>query len=206
MFEASLTINERLAAQLGVPPATAVSTRDVPGWTRAAIPLLHKHGINGMSFGSGTPPGRPEGMPQLFVWRDEQSGAEVVVTTESGYGGIGYLFVLPSGVALAPNWTGDNSGPAGIGGTLAALQQRYPNATVKPTTLSAFFNEANKPSNKAALSATPPPSPFLPSSSFYTFSFFLYWSTRGCPHTPFFFLVTNSLLSRAGSTLPRFLC
>ena len=42
IFEASLTINERLAAQLGVPPATAVSTRDVPGWTRAAIPLLHK--------------------------------------------------------------------------------------------------------------------------------------------------------------------
>lgn len=58
LFDASLAMNEYLAEQLGVKPATAVSTRDVPFWTRSAIPLLTKHGINGMSFGSGTPPGR----------------------------------------------------------------------------------------------------------------------------------------------------
>ena len=133
-----------------------------------------------MSFGSGTPPGRPYGMPQLFVWRDVQSGTEVVVTSESGYGGTGYLFVLPSGVALAPNWTGDNSGPTGIGGTLAALQQRYPNATVKPTTLSAFFDEANKPSNKEALSVTPtPPPPFILFFVHFLFRVVINLETRG---------------------------
>jgi hypothetical protein len=84
LFEASIALNERLAVELGVPPATAVSTRDVPGWTRAAIPLLAKHGVNGMSFGSGTPPGRPYGVPPLFVWRDTQSGHDVVVTSQSG--------------------------------------------------------------------------------------------------------------------------
>ena len=89
MFEASLELNERIAAELGVKASTAVSTRDVPGWTRAAIPLLAKHGINGMSFGSGTPPGRPYGMPNLFVWRDLGSGKDVVVTSESGCENLG---------------------------------------------------------------------------------------------------------------------
>ena len=36
LFEAGLALNEHLAAGLGVKPSTAVSTRDVPGWTRAA--------------------------------------------------------------------------------------------------------------------------------------------------------------------------
>ena len=43
--------------------------------------------------------GRPYGVPPLFVWRDEASGAELVVTSESGYGGPGTEFVLPNGVS-----------------------------------------------------------------------------------------------------------
>ena len=38
-------------------------------------------------------------MPPLFVWRDEASGAELVVTSESGYGGPSTEFVLPNGVS-----------------------------------------------------------------------------------------------------------
>ena len=151
LFEASLQIGARLAAELGVPAPTAVSTRDVPGWTRAALPLLAKHGINGMSFGSGTPPGRPYGVPPLFVWRDEASGAEAVVTSESGYGGTGTLFVLPNGVALAADWSGDNSGPASASGQLAKLRQKYPDALVHCSTFSRFFAEANRPEIKAQL-------------------------------------------------------
>jgi hypothetical protein len=96
LFEASLVLNDRLALELGVKRSTVISTRDVPGWSRAAIPLLAKHGINGMSFGSGNPPGRAD-VPPIFVWRDEQSQKEVVATWESGYGGIGTLFKLPNG-------------------------------------------------------------------------------------------------------------
>ena len=151
MFEASLELNERLALELGVKASTAVSTRDVPGWTRAAIPLLAKHGVNGMSFGSGTPPGRPYGMPTLFVWRDLQSGKDVIVTSESGYGGTGQIFVLPNGVALVAAWTGDNSGPAGSEGYLDKLRQLYPGANVHASTFSAFFDEANKRENKDQL-------------------------------------------------------
>jgi hypothetical protein len=151
LFEASLRLNERLAEELGVPASTVVSTRDVPGWTRAALPLLARHNITGMSFGSGTPPGRPNGFPALFLWRDIQSGAEVVVTSESGYGGWGQLFVLPNGVGLAADWTGDNSGPAEIESGLEKLREEFPGAHVHSSTFSAFFEEANKPANKAGL-------------------------------------------------------
>jgi hypothetical protein len=149
LFEASLVLNERIAKELGVNRSTSVSTRDVPGWTRAAIPLLAKHGINGMSFGSGTPPGRAD-VPPIFVWRDVQSQKEVVATWESGYGGWGQLFTLPNGVALAAAWTGDNSGPS-FGNALAKLREENPGAHVHFSTFSRFFDEANKPENKAGL-------------------------------------------------------
>ena len=85
LFDAALALPQALAAELGIAAPTAVSQRDVPGWTRAALPLLARRGINGLSFGAGQPPGMPD-VPPLFVWRDEASGAEVVVTYESGYG------------------------------------------------------------------------------------------------------------------------
>ena len=151
LFNASLEIGHRLAIELGVKPPTAVSQRDVPGWTRAAIPLLVKHGINGISFGSGTPPGKPDGVPPLYLWRDVASGTEVVVTSESGYGGTGTLFVLTDGTALAAAWTGDNSGPTNVEGSLEKLRATYPSATVISSTFDAFFDVANIASNKAGL-------------------------------------------------------
>ena len=102
------------------------------------------------SFGSGTPPGSAD-VPSLFVWRDEQSQAEVVVTWESGYGGIGKLFTLPNGVALAADWTGDNSGPNSNFGGLEQLRKANPGAHVHFSSFSAFFDEANKPENKRGL-------------------------------------------------------
>ena len=90
-------------------------------------------------------------MPSLFVWRDEQSQAKVVVTWESGYGGIGKLFTLPNGVALAADWTGDNSGPNSNFGNLEQLRKANLGAHVHISSFSAFFDEANKPENKRGL-------------------------------------------------------
>jgi len=153
LFNASMELSDELAQQLDVERPVAVSTRDVPFWSRAALPLLAKRGIIGMSFGSGGPPGRPYGVPPLFVWRDVASGTEMVVTSESGYGGPGTQFVLPNGVALAVDWTGDNSGPSANGARsgLAGLRAQFPGANVHASTFNAFFKEANKPENKAKL-------------------------------------------------------
>jgi hypothetical protein len=151
LFNASMELSDELALELGVERPVATSTRDVPFWSRSALPLLADRGIIGMSFGSGGPPGRPYGVPPLFVWKDVASGAEVIVTSETGYGGTGTEFVLPNGVALAAGWTGDNSGPSDPAGGLAAVRKKYPGAKVHASTFTAFFKEANKPENKAKL-------------------------------------------------------
>ena len=117
----------------------AVSQRDVPGWTRATLPLLRKHGILGVSFGAGTPPGKVD-VPPLSVWRDVASGTDVVLTYETGYGGDSTLFVLPNGVALAVAWQGDNTGPAPLDAVAGFYQQVSRAYPVCPTqTLATWF-------------------------------------------------------------------
>lgn len=160
LFDAALAMPQQLAADLGIAPPTVVSQRDVPGWTRAAIPLLARRGITGLSIGAGQPPGMPD-TPPIFVWRDLASGTEVVVTYESGYGAASKsarqnatVFVLPSGIAFAAGWNGDNQGPPPIADQaddFASIRTLFPNATVKASTLEDFFNEANRPEVKAAL-------------------------------------------------------
>ena len=153
LFEAGLTLAADVAEAVGAPPPNSVSQRDVPGWTRAAIPLLNKHGVIGLSFGAGTPPGKPD-IPPMFVWRHEQSGTEVVTTWETAYGSINTLFVLPNGVALAVQWEGDNTGPGPIEQVQSfytTLRTKYPHATVNVSTFDAFFAVANQPEVKSQL-------------------------------------------------------
>lgn len=153
LFESALSIAEALAQEIGFDPPISVSQRDVPGWTRASLPLLKAHGIVGLSFGAGTPPGKPD-VPPLCVWRDEPSGAEVVLTYETGYGGDSTVFVLPNGVALAVAWQGDNTGPAPLADVAefyAQVERKYPGAKVSASTFDDFFKVANEPTIKAQL-------------------------------------------------------
>ena len=85
MFEAGIEMGERLSDEFDTPRPIAVSQRDVPGWTRGALPLLNKHGVVGLSFGAGTPPGKAD-VPPLCVWKDLATGSEVVLTYETAYG------------------------------------------------------------------------------------------------------------------------
>jgi hypothetical protein len=153
LFDAALGIAASLSDELGIQRPTAVSQRDVPGWTRATIPLLARRGINGLSFGAGGPPGKPD-TPPVFVWRDEASGTDVVVTYETKYGDATQVFVLPNGVALAAGWYGDNQGPESIENAqkdYALLRQRFPAAKVMSSTFDAFFAVANQEEVKSQL-------------------------------------------------------
>jgi hypothetical protein len=87
LFESALRLPQLVAEQAGIPPPTVISQRDVPGTTRAIIPLLRAHGIQGLSIGAGTPPGKPD-TPPMFVWRDEFSNTDIVVTYETAYGNV----------------------------------------------------------------------------------------------------------------------
>eukprot|EP00040_Diaphanoeca_grandis_P003118 m.23826 g.23826 ORF g.23826 m.23826 type:complete len:790 (+) comp14371_c0_seq1:140-2509(+) len=153
LFDAALAIAADLSASLGIPAPRSVSQRDVPGWTRAAIPLLAKRNITGLSFGAGNPPGKPD-TPMLFVWKDIASGTDVVTTYETKYGDVSTVFVLPNGEALAVAWYSDNKGPAPIEmcqADYAALQTRFPSATVVSSTFDEFFDVANQPDIKRQL-------------------------------------------------------
>ena len=163
LFEASLRIASRLAAQLGVPRPMTMSQRDETGMSRAILPLLNKHGIKYISLGSGgatgghpvlpgsnatgpPAPGVPgNGGRGVFLWRDLVSGAEVIMTADHGYGG--GLHTLPgSRVALYCAWNRDNSGPSPdiYTSVMANLRRDYPDADVHASTFDAFFAEAEK--------------------------------------------------------------
>lgn len=154
LFEASLQMSSRLAETLGVPRPATLSQRDETGMTRAVLPLLNKHGVKYVSLGSGGATGGHPVLPGselsadtmgVFVWRDEISGAEVLMTADHGYGG--GLHVLPGGkVALFCAWNRDNSGPSPsiFADTTATLQRKYPGASVRASTFDAFFAAADK--------------------------------------------------------------
>lgn len=65
------------------PPATP--QRDVPGLTRAAVPILVRQGVKALSVGvnaGSAPPGVPKSTP--FIWTDPQSGEELVAMWHEG--------------------------------------------------------------------------------------------------------------------------
>jgi hypothetical protein len=53
------------------------SQRDVPGLTRAAIPLLAKAGVKGVTVGENGACA-PVNVPPIFLWRDNATGTEVI--------------------------------------------------------------------------------------------------------------------------------
>ena len=146
IFNAALDVAKGITRDVLGPaakPPRGISQRDVPGWTRASLHLLNAAGIDGLSFGAGTPPGKPD-VPPLCVWRDEaaETSAEVVLTYETAYGSYHTAFVLPSGVALVASWEGDNTGPAPVEDVqtfFSYLRNEFPRAHVHASTFDAFF-------------------------------------------------------------------
>ena len=59
--------------------------RDVPGFTRSAVPILADEGVRAVTIGvngGSAPPGVPKNSP--FIWRDEASGAELFTVLHPG--------------------------------------------------------------------------------------------------------------------------
>jgi hypothetical protein len=103
----------------------AAKMTDVPGHTRAMVPLLAEAGIRLLHIGVNPASTIPR-VPPVFLWRSE--GQEVVVIYDEGYGA---TTVFPGGVALSVNLTGDNMGPQNSGDTgktYDALRRRFPEA------------------------------------------------------------------------------
>ena len=78
---AALDVAKALDDRFGLPPKATLSQRDVPGMTRAVVPLLAAANVSGVSVGvnGGV---CPPWVPRLFRWR--AGGAEVVAGWHPG--------------------------------------------------------------------------------------------------------------------------
>ncbi|MCU1371126.1 MAG: hypothetical protein JWO77_2320 [Ilumatobacteraceae bacterium] len=137
LFRAGLAISQELDRRFGR-TTTAAKMTDVPGHTRAMVPLLAEAGVAFLHLGVNPAWPVPD-VPPVFRWRSPD-GAEVVVAyAAGGYGGD--LVVGGCDEALAFLHSGDNLGPPSVDDVLAAhaaLRAAHPDAEVRASTLDAF--------------------------------------------------------------------
>ncbi|MCU1355680.1 MAG: hypothetical protein JWM89_1098 [Acidimicrobiales bacterium] len=137
LVRSGLAISRDLDARFGR-TTTAAKMTDVPGHTRALVPLLAEAGVTFLHIGVNPAWPVPD-VPPVFRWRSPD-GAEVTLGYQSGgYGGEVVVPGCPE--VLAFLHTGDNLGPPTAQGVIeahAALQARHPRAEVRASTLDAF--------------------------------------------------------------------
>ena len=139
LFRFGLGLAKRLDERFGRKTIAAKLT-DVPGHTRGIVPLLAEAGIKFLHIGVNPGSTVPK-VPPLFRWQDE-SGAELMVMYESGYGS---AFEIPGMEdALAFGHTSDNLGPQSPEEVLEVYRDKrslFPGANVFASTLDAFAHK-----------------------------------------------------------------
>ncbi len=133
LFRYGLSLAKGLDQRFGRRTIAAKMT-DVPGHTKAILPILAQAGIEFMHIGVNPVSVSPN-VPPLFVWRDED-GSELTVMYSFGYGD--YQEIGDTGAALMFAHTGDNNGPPDantLREMFADLHRRYPDAAIRAGTL-----------------------------------------------------------------------
>eukprot|EP00928_Gymnodinium_smaydae_P036212 TRINITY_DN25336_c0_g1_i1.p1 TRINITY_DN25336_c0_g1~~TRINITY_DN25336_c0_g1_i1.p1 ORF type:complete len:743 (-),score=75.20 TRINITY_DN25336_c0_g1_i1:191-2419(-) len=149
LIRAGIALTHRFDAAMGQSPKSTLSQRDVPGMTRAAIPLLRSSNVTAISIGANdgsTPPS----VPPCFVWKDPQSNASVLgLFNWPGYGSLPIShqkLCIVDGFdhALVYNFNGDNSGPSTAetyGERWQEVAKSFPNARIHASTFDNFVQE-----------------------------------------------------------------
>lgn len=140
LFRFSLTLARTLDQRFGKQTIAAKMT-DVPGHTRAIVPLLAEAGVLLLHIGVNEASSVPE-VPPAFVWRDAATGCELLMIYEHAYGGLASVPGLAHQLAVV--LTGDNLGPPSDtqrAQTLSTLQATQPGATIIVSTLNDFARQ-----------------------------------------------------------------
>lgn len=144
LFEFGLSISQLLDERFDRKTLAAKLT-DVPGHTLGIVPLLADAGVRFLHIGSN-PGSTPPDVPELFRWREPESGTEITVMYQPG--GYGKMFLRPGcDAGLLVSFTEDNLGPpaaAGIDAAFDAVRNRYPDAAVKASSFDAFYSRMEK--------------------------------------------------------------
>ncbi|MGM0838472.1 MAG: DUF5054 domain-containing protein [Bacillota bacterium] len=136
LFEYGLTISKNLDQMYGKQTIAGKMT-DVPGHTKAMIPLLDKNGIKYLHLGVN-PASKVPSVPTIFVWKGSD-GSEVIVNYSGNYGDVLRLEGLNEVMVFAH--TGDNCGPPSVDEIkeeFKKLKEKFPNAVIKASTMDAF--------------------------------------------------------------------
>ena len=137
LVRAGLDVSAGLDERFGHNTAGAKMT-DVPGHTRALVPLLAEAGITFLHLGVNPAWPVPD-VPPVFRWQ-APGGEEVVVAYQGGgYGG--EVHIDGCDEVLTFLHTGDNLGPPNVDEVIdahRALAERFPGAEVRASTLDAF--------------------------------------------------------------------
>lgn len=137
LYRHGLSLAKRLDERFGKRTIAAKMT-DVPGHTRAIIPLLASAGIRLLHIGVNAASCPPD-VPPVCVWRDP-SGAEIILVYHKSSYGEG--MVIPGLTeALQFAFTNDNMGPqssAAIQAVFQKTRQLFPQADVRASTLNEY--------------------------------------------------------------------
>lgn len=136
LFRFGLGLSQQLDQRYGKHTIAAKMT-DVPGHTRAMIPLLAEAGVRFFHVGVNPAATVPD-VPPIFVWRDEATSTELLVMYQKVYGDVMVIPGTTQAVALV--FTGDNLGPPSqesVHETYARLRRDFPNAAFVGSTLDA---------------------------------------------------------------------
>jgi hypothetical protein len=137
LFRYGLSYSRRLDARFGRKTIAGKMT-DVPGHTRAMVPLLHEAGVRLLHLGVNPVSAVPD-VPPVFLWRDLDSKTEVCVIYDPTYGGVTRVGGLSD--VLAVILTGDNEGPPSVDEVqrqYVELREQNPGAQVIASTMDAF--------------------------------------------------------------------
>ncbi|HSH95247.1 MAG TPA: DUF5054 domain-containing protein [Roseimicrobium sp.] len=137
LFEYGLSLSRRLDERFAKTTIAGKMT-DVPGHTRAIVPLLARAGVRFLHIGVN-PACTPPSVPPLFVWRDVASKTEVVVMYHTDYGATTTRQGLDAGLSIC--FTGDNKGPqdrSDVQKVYRKLRRSHPTMSPRGSTLDAY--------------------------------------------------------------------
>lgn len=136
LFRHGLSLSRRLDERFGKKTIAAKQT-DIPGHTRAIVPLLAEAGVKLLHIGVNPASALPR-VPPVFRWRSPD-GAEVIVIYSGDYGETTTIPVLDEGLSIC--FTGDNLGPQSseeVDAVFDQLRAQHPDAQAVGSTLDAF--------------------------------------------------------------------
>ncbi|MDR1190920.1 MAG: DUF5054 domain-containing protein [Verrucomicrobiales bacterium] len=116
----------------------AAKMTDVPGHTRALVPLLAEAGIGFLHLGVN-PASTPPAVPEVFRWRASSAEEITVAYAKGDYGGLTRVAGCPEALYFAH--TGDNNGPPSADAVrqiFADLARRFPGARAVASTMDAY--------------------------------------------------------------------